>query len=160
VHSIKEIVMASNPAAAQLGLAHERRVGDEDRQFSIASEPPPCERAPQGHLLTDREGVVTEASSSAMNLLGLGPGMLIGRALSDALPAPGQATFKAELRRLARDGRTERWNVLLARKNDATIVARFTVQVIAGTHHSQNMLLWFIDENAVNWCTPSGAGCA
>ena len=152
--------MPSNPAAAQLDLIEAPLGNEEDRRCSIATEPPPSERPPQGHLLTDPEGIITEASSSAMNLLGLDPGMLIGRALSDALPAAGQATFKAELRRLARDRRTERWNVLLARKNNAAIVARFTVQVITGKHRNQNMLLWFFDENAVIWGTPSGPECA
>jgi PAS domain S-box-containing protein len=148
--------MASNLAAARLGLVQGAAVSDDDRERSIANESPAASRAPHGHLLTDHEGVVTEASSSAMELLGLDEGMLIGRALSDALSAEGQIAFKAELKRLARDRRIERWNVLVARNKGAAIVARFTVQVIPARHHDQQMLLWFIDENAVDWCVPRG----
>jgi PAS domain S-box-containing protein len=124
------------------------------RGLPLSTKGRSAEGPPSGYLLTDCDGLITEASASAIDLLGVTSNKLIGRMLSDALPEAGRGTFREELRRLCRTRDAERWQVMLERVDGGAIVAQFTVQPIKEKNHGKSMLLWFIENDAQYWRLP------
>jgi len=146
--------MQLNADAAHTPNAENQTQNGDGRGLPSSSKQRSTEGPPSGYILTDCDGLITEASASAIDLLGMATSKLIGRMLSDALPEAGRGTFREELRRLCRSRDAERWQVMLERVDGGAIVAQFTVQPIKEKNHRKSMLLWFIENDAQYWRLP------
>ena len=85
------------------------------------------EFAPDGYLVTDRQGIVREANSAAAVLLNLSQKFLIGKPLANFIPDEERSAFRSQLNRLQNIERLREWEVRLKRRGDDRFDAALSV---------------------------------
>lgn len=85
------------------------------------------EFAPDGYLVTDRQGAIREANSAAAVLLNLSQKFLIGKPLANFIPDEERSAFRSQLNRLQDIERLREWEVRLKRRGDDRFDAALSV---------------------------------
>lgn len=88
------------------------------------------EFAPDGYVVTDARGVITEANRAAGSLLNISHDTLIGKPLYLLVAKKDRPDFHYRLSRLAEKGGTRRWEILLQPRRKSAFPAAITVEPV------------------------------
>ncbi len=108
------------------------------------------EFAPDGYLVTDPYGTITEANRAAVELLRSASGILPGKALADFIPVEQRKAFRERLIALIADGGAQRqgWRGRLQPGSGAELVVELSVGGVPHPHSGLLRLCWLL--RAVN----------
>ena len=102
------------------------------------------ECAPDGYLITDPEGMIGEANRAAAVLLGMEPGLLVGKPLANCLPKEECRAFRTKLSQLRHASRLQVWGVSLQPCRGAPFDAALTVATVRDAEQRLQGLRWLI----------------
>jgi len=83
--------------------------------------------APDGYLVTDRQGLIQEANQAASDLLASSPDFLVGKPLILFLPEPDRRTLLHRLCQLRSLQTSQQWELRLKPRNRSSFPASITV---------------------------------
>ena len=108
------------------------------------------ECAPDGYLITDPEGMIGEANRAAAVLLGMEPGLLVGKPLANFLPKEECRAFRTKLSQLRQASRLQVWGVSLQPCRGAPFDAALTVATVRDAEQRLQGLRWLIREHQID----------
>ena len=100
--------------------------------------------APNGYLVTDAAGVITEANHAATLLLGSALEELLGKPLLVYVAPADRQTFHTQLARLRQQARVQDWELTFAPPRARPFPADLTVTVGHVVHETQTTLHWLV----------------
>ena len=100
--------------------------------------------APNGYLVTDAAGVITEANHAATRLLGSALEDLLGKPLLVYVAPADRQTFHTQLARLRQQERVQDWELMFAPPRARPFPADLTVTVGHVAHETQPTLHWLV----------------
>jgi PAS domain S-box-containing protein len=102
------------------------------------------EFAPDGYLVTDRDGIIREANRAAAALLGVAPPGLVSQPLHDFV-APGERpAFQAFLARLRQTGEAAAWETLVQPRQAAPVPVALTAAAVGDLAGRPAALRWLV----------------
>jgi len=102
------------------------------------------EFAPDGYLVTDGRGVITEANRVVTTLLHVPAAFLVGQPLSLYLPMAERRDFLTQLSRLAQTKDVQEWEVHLQPPKGAPFAASLRVAVVRDVAGQLTSLRWLL----------------
>lgn len=107
------------------------------------------ECAPDGYIITDRQGVIQEANLAAATLLSSEAGALVGQPLSNFVVGSYRKTFQSKLDQGTAIRREREWEVSLQRQNGECFEAAFTVSAKYDETGKAIVLYWLFRDATV-----------
>ncbi len=101
------------------------------------------ELAPDGYLVTDRQGKIFHANQAAATLLAVPQANLVSKPLIVFVDPADRPQFLARLARLAQpDDSDQDWEVLITRRHEASVAVAITTARVKGDRGQGVALLW------------------
>ena len=104
--------------------------------------------APEGYLVTDAKGIISEANRVASSLLKAGIRSLSGKPLVVFVAPKDRRFFEAQLARMTKTEKLADWEIHLKPRTGASFPASMTVSILLDSRRIVTGLLWLIRDNA------------
>lgn len=121
-----------------LAAAYQAREAERQRYQEL------FEFAPDGYLVTDRDGMIQEANRAAANLLNVSQPLLVGSSLNLYIPTSEHQAFCNELNQLCQMGDVREWELRLQPMNREPFEAAVTVGARRNLEGNPIGLRWLI----------------
>ncbi|ALF56058.1 transcriptional regulator [Nostoc piscinale CENA21] len=102
------------------------------------------EYAPDGYLVTNKEGIIQNANIAAIKLLNISKQFLIGKAMINFVCLEARQHFRQELNQIYQADRTKELFIRLQQRHGEYFDAAFTVRVIRNPEGNAINLLWLL----------------
>src|SRR5581483_11759267 len=102
------------------------------------------EFAPDGYLITDREGIILEANEAALVLLRVPPNFLPGKPLRVFIAQAETKEFHARLTHLLQTEKTEEWELSVQPRSGAAFAAGLRVAPVIDANGKVMTLRWLL----------------
>lgn len=99
--------------------------------------------APDGYIVTDRNGVVSEANLAALAMLRISPRFAIGKPLGTFVTAEERTEFRTIISRVAKELRCS-WDTILRSRDGILIPVNITVATNGGIAPGETTLRWLV----------------
>lgn len=121
-----------------LAVAYQAREAERQRYQEL------FEFAPDGYLVTDREGMIQEANRAAASLLNVSQPLLVGSSFGFYVSIEGHQAFFTELHQLEQMDKPQKWELLIQPSNQEPFDAAVTVAVRRNLEGNPIGLQWLI----------------
>jgi PAS domain S-box-containing protein len=102
-------------------------------------------RAPDAYLVTDADGLVTEANAAAARLLNVDAHRLLGKPLGVFVPPDVRREFRSRLSQAAREDRLSDWETFMRpRRGGAPVPVSCTVTAVRAAGGTTTALRWLV----------------
>ncbi len=102
--------------------------------------------APDGYLVTDIKGTISQANHAAAKLLNIDQKYLIGKKLISFIPETDRQAFRVMLTQLYGMKRLQEWEVRLSRRDNTVCDAAITVVTVYDANNKAIALRWQLRE--------------
>ena len=102
--------------------------------------------APDGYLVTDIKGTISQANHAAAKLLNIDQKYLIGKKLISFIPETDRQAFRVMLTQLYGMKRLQEWEVRLSRRDNTVCDAAMTVVTVYDANNKAIALRWQLRE--------------
>lgn len=121
LHVAEEELRAQNE---QLIIAHQQIEKERQRYQEL------FDLAPDGYIVTDADGKILEANSSASTLLNISKKYLIGKLFINFIPEEERRAFRSQLVQLCDQERMQEWEINIQSRQDGRFYASLSVSSI------------------------------
>lgn len=136
-----QTALARGRVSSMTDLARARQAAEAERQHYRDL----FDNAPDGYLLTDAEGTISEANRSAATLLGRDRQRLIGSTLSSSIAPDERSDFQQRLQQLRHSRPSDRsWEVTLVSPNHPPLPVAIRVNWLADSKGETVGLRWLL----------------
>jgi PAS domain S-box-containing protein len=102
--------------------------------------------APDGYLVTDIKGTISQANHAAAKLLNIDQKYLVGKKLISFIPEADRQAFRVMLTQLYGMKRLQEWEVRLCKRDNTLIDAAMTIVTVYDANHKAIALRWQLRE--------------